>query len=370
MESLPISPRRQDVFLLISTLLLIVIGTVMVYSSSAIMAMDRFHDGQYFLKRQIFFVVLGLGMMFFFLQVPYQKLKTFAYPVIILSFVMLLLLFVPFLGKKVGGAVRWLNLGFISFQVGELVKVALVLFLAFFLSRKRHQIKELFHGITVPLTVTACLMGLVILQPDFGTTAIIAVTTMVMLYLAGARILHLASLVAVFMPFAVWALCHGYRWERLMTFLNPWSDPRGSGFQIIQSMISFGAGGTFGVGIGDGMQKLFYLPEPHTDFILAVIAEEGGFLGVSVVMGLYVLLIVRGFVISCKAPDLFGMLLAAGFTLLFALQIFINSAGVMGLVPLKGLTLPFLSYGGSSLLMSFAMVGVLLSISSQEKRET
>jgi len=368
MESLPISPKKQDIFLLITTLLLVIFGTAMVYSSSGIMAMDRFHDGQYFLKKQIFFVVLGLGLMFLFLQIPYQKLKIFAYPAIIIAFVMLLLLFVPFLGRRVGGAVRWLNLGFISFQVGELVKVSLVLFLAFFLSRKRHHIKELFHGIALPLGITACLMGLIILQPDFGTTAIIAVTTMIMLYLAGARILHLASLVAIFTPFAVWALCHGYRWERLMTFLNPWSDPRGSGFQIIQSMISFGAGGTFGVGLGNGMQKLFYLPEPHTDFILAVIAEEGGFIGVSIVMGLYIVFIIRGFIISFKAPDLFGMLLAAGFTLLFALQIFINSAGVMGLVPLKGLTLPFLSYGGSSLLMSFAMVGVLLSISSQENK--
>jgi len=370
MESLAISPKRQDIFLLIATLVLVVIGTAMVYSSSAIIATDRFHDAQYFLKRQIFFVALGLGIMFFFLHVPYQKFKIFAYPLLVLSFIMLLLLFVPFLGKKVGGAVRWLNLGFIAFQVGELVKVSLVLFLAFFLSRKQHHIKELFQGITVPLGVTACLMGLIILQPDFGTTAIIAMTTMIMLYLAGARILHLTSLVAIFTPFVVWALCHGYRWERLMTFLNPWSDPRGSGFQIIQSMISFGAGGAFGVGVGDGMQKLYYLPEPHTDFILSVIAEEGGFISVSIVMGLYVLLIVRGFIISFRAPDLFGMLLAAGFTLLFALQIFINSAGVMGLVPLKGLTLPFLSYGGSSLLMSFAMVGILLSISSQEGRES
>ena len=369
MESLVISPKRQDIFLLISTLLLVVIGTVMVYSSSAIMAMDRFHDGQYFLKRQIFFVVLGLGLMFFFLRMPYQALKSFAYPAIVISFVMLFLLFVPVLGKKVGGAVRWLNLGFIAFQVGEWVKVSVVLFLAFFLSRKSDHIKELVRGILTPLGITACLMGLIILQPDFGTTAIIAITTMTMLYLAGARILHLTSLVALFAPFAVWALCHGYRWERLMTFLNPWSDPRGSGFQIIQSMISFGAGGTFGVGVGDGMQKLFYLPEPHTDFILAVIAEEGGFLGVSIVMGLYTIFIVRGFMISFKAPDLFGMLLAVGLTLLFALQVFINSAGVMGLIPLKGLTLPFISYGGSSLLMSFAMVGVLLSISSQEKRD-
>jgi cell division protein FtsW len=366
MESLPVSQNRQDFLLMIATLILVTIGTVMIYSSSAIIAMEHFHDGQYFLKRQIVFVGLGLGLMYFLARLPYQKLKMVAYPALAISFVLLLLLFVPFLGKRVGGATRWLNLGFIAFQVGEWVKVSVVLFLAFFLSRQRQHIKEIVRGILTPLAVAACLMGLIILQPDFGTTAIIAVTVMIMLYLAGARIVHLLGLIGIFAPFVIWALCQGYRWKRVTAFIDPWKDPHGTGFQIIQSMIAFGSGGPVGVGIGDGMQKLFYLPEPHTDFILSVIAEESGFLGVSVVILLYTVFIVRGFMISFKAPDLFGMLLAAGLTILIALQVFINIAGVMGLIPLKGLTLPFLSYGGTSLMMSLATVGILLNISSQE----
>jgi cell division protein FtsW len=366
MESLPISHHKQDLLLMTVTLILVTIGTVMIYSSSAIMAMDKFHDGQYFLKRQIVFVALGLALMYFLSRLPYQKLKMVAYPAIAISFVMLLLLFVPFLGKKVGGATRWLNLGFIAFQVGEWVKLSVVLFLAFFLSRKRQHVKEIIRGIVTPLAVAACLMGLIILQPDFGTTAIIAATVMIMLYLAGARLVHLLGLVGMFAPFVIWALCQGYRWKRVTAFMDPWKDPHGTGFQIIQSMIAFGAGGPTGVGIGDGMQKLFYLPEPHTDFILSVIAEESGFIGVSVVILLYAVLVIRGIMISFKAPDLFGMLLAAGLTILFFMQVFINTAGVMGLIPLKGLTLPFLSYGGTSLMISLAMVGILLNISSQE----
>ncbi len=351
---------------MLATLALVTVGTAMIYSSSAIMATERFHDAQYFLKRQIVFVVLGLVLMYLLARFPYQKLKIAAYPALVVSFVMLLALFVPSVGKKVGGAVRWLNLGFIAFQVAEWVKVSLVLFLALFLTRKRQYIKEITRGILAPLVVAACLMGLIILQPDFGTTAIIAVTVMFMLYLAGARIVHLLGLVGIFTPFLIWALCQGYRWKRVTAFMDPWQDPHGTGFQIIQSMIAFGSGGPVGVGIGDGMQKLFYLPEPHTDFILSVIAEESGFLGVSVVILLYTVLIVRGFLISFRAPDLFGMLLAAGLTILIFMQVFINIAGVMGLIPLKGLTLPFLSYGGTSLMMSLAIIGILLNISSQE----
>jgi cell division protein FtsW len=209
--------------------------------------------------------------------------------------------------------------------------------------------------------------GLILLQPDFGTTAIVAVIGLAMIYLAGGRILHLAGLAACFIPVAVWVLLHkSYRLARLTAFLDPWKDPRHSGFQIIQSLIAFGSGGPFGVGIGDGMQKLFYLPEPHTDFILSVIAEESGFIGVGLILFLYTILIVRGFQIALKAPDMFGNLLASGLTMMLALEAVINIAGVMGLIPLKGLALPFLSYGGTSLIMSLVAVGMLLNISAYE----
>jgi cell division protein FtsW len=359
--------QRPDVLLLVSTLLLVTVGTVMIYSSSSILAMERYHDAQYFLKKQIFFVLLGLTAMVFLTKVPYQKLRYAAYPGLAAAAVLLGLILIPHVGVRAGGATRWLNLGIITFQVTELVKVALVLFLAHFLTRKIAQIKQFSRGIAIPLAVTLFVVGLVMLQPDFGSAAILMAILLLMLYLAGTRLVYLGGMAAAVMPAALYLVIHkSYRMARLMTFLDPWKDPRNSGFQIIQSLLSFGSGGTFGVGLGDGMQKLFYLPEPHTDFILSVIAEESGFIGVAIVILLFGVLIIRGFFIAFKAPDLFGTLLAAGLTMTLALEAFINIAGVMGLIPLKGLALPFLSYGGSALLMSLAAVGILLNISAQE----
>jgi len=359
--------KKPDLILLLVTLLLVTVGTVMIYSSSSILAMERFRDGQFFLKKQIFFLFLGLLIMVMMTRIPYYKLRKLAWPGIAMSAVLLLAIWVPPLGVRAGGAVRWLNLGVFSFQVSELAKVALILFLAHFLAQNVNHIREIRQGLLIPFGVTGVIVGLILLQPDFGTTVIIAVITLMMIYLAGGRILHLAGLIALLLPVAVWLLLHkSYRLTRLMAFLDPWKDPRNSGFQIIQSLIAFGSGGAFGVGIGDGMQKLFYIPEPHTDFILSVIAEEGGFIGVGLILFLYIILIVRGFQISLKAPELFGNLLASGLTMLLALEAFINIAGVMGLIPLKGLALPFLSYGGTSLVMSLTAVGILLNISGYE----
>ena len=359
--------KKPDLILLLVTLLLVTVGTVMIYSSSSILATERFHDGQFFLKKQLFFLVLGFLTMVLMTRIPYYQLRKLAWPGVALSALLLCAVWIPPLGVRAGGAVRWLRLGVFSFQVSEMVKIALILFLAHFLSQRVNRIREFSQGLLIPLAVTGVMVGLILLQPDFGTTVIIAVITFMMIYLAGGRIVHLAGIAALFLPVAVWLLVHkSYRLARLMAFLDPWKDPRHSGFQIIQSLISFGSGGALGVGIGDGMQKLFYLPEPHTDFILAVIAEESGFIGVAMILFLYIVLIVRGFQISLKAPDLFGNLFAAGLTMMIALEAFINIAGVMGLIPLKGLALPFLSYGGTSLLMSLISVGILLNISSYE----
>jgi len=257
-------------------------------------------------------------------------------------------------------------MGVFSFQVTELVKVAMVIFLAHLLTRKVHHLKKFSRGVAVPLSVSAVIMGLIILQPDFGTVVIIASILLLMLSLAGSRITHLMFLGAAFVPMGVWLIMtKGYRMARLTAFLDPWKDPDNTGFQLIQSLISFGSGGVIGTGIGDGMQKLFYLPEPHTDFILAVIAEESGFIGVAIVIFMFIFFLLRGFMIAFRAPDLFGTLLAAGLTMLITMQAFINIAGVMGLIPLKGLALPFLSYGGTSFVMSMLIVGILLNISTQ-----
>jgi cell division protein FtsW len=365
MKSTP--KKKPDLILLLATLLLVTVGTVMIYSSSSILAMERFRDGQFFLKKQIFFLVLGLLVMVLMTRIPYYKLRKLAWPGIVISFILLIAVWIPPLGVRAGGAVRWLNLGVFSFQVSELAKVSMILFLAHFLTQRINHVREIAQGLLIPLGITGVVVGLILLQPDFGTTIIIAVITLMMIFLAGGRILHLAGVVSLFIPVAVWLLLHkSYRLTRLMAFLDPWKDPRNSGFQIIQSLIAFGSGGPFGVGIGDGMQKLFYLPEPHTDFILSVIAEESGFIGVGLILLLYIVLIIRGFQISLKAPEIFGNLLASGLTMLLAMEAFINIAGVMGLIPLKGLALPFLSYGGTSLIMSLSIVGILLNISAYE----
>ncbi len=367
MKNQNLTEKKPDFFLLLATLLLATIGTIMIYSASSILSMERFHDGQFFLKKQLFFLAIGLAGMALSTRLPYYKLRKLAWPGVIFSAFLLVLIMAPHMGIKAGGAVRWLNLGVFSFQVSEMVKIALIIFLASFFTENYTQVRNFKQGIVIPSCVTGLLIVLIIFQPDFGTSVILAIIVFIMIYLAGGRIVHLAALIAIFAPAALWLLLHkSYRLARLTTFLNPWQDPQRSGFQIIQSLLSFGTGGLFGVGIGDGMQKLFYLPEPHTDFIFSVIAEESGFLGVGFILLLYIIIIFRGFRISLKAPDIFGNLLAAGLTALIALEAFINIAGVMGIVPLKGLALPFLSYGGTSLIMSMILIGILLNISSYE----
>jgi cell division protein FtsW len=276
------------------------------------------------------------------------------------------MLLIPHLGMKRGGATRWLNLGGFSFQVTEMVKITIVIFLAHLLTRKAHQLKDFSKGVLVPLGITSITILLILLEPDFGTAVIIATILLLMLCIAGSQIKHLLFLIAAFIPVGVLLIFYkGYRLTRLTAFLDPWKDADNTGFQIIQSLLSFGSGGTFGVGIGDGMQKLFYLPEPHTDFILSIIAEESGFIGVAIVIVMFAIFAFRGFIIALKAPDIFGTLLASGLTMVIALEAFINIAGVMGLIPLKGLVLPFLSYGGTAFIMTMTAVGILLNISTQ-----
>jgi cell division protein FtsW len=338
----------------------------MIYSSSSIIALERFKDGQYFLKKQILFVFLGLISMVLMTKIPYTQLRKWAYPGMLLSLLLLAILLIPNVGIKRGGATRWLNMGVFSFQVTEMVKISMVVFLSHLLARKAHQLKKFSKGVLIPIVITSVVILLVLLEPDFGTAAIIAAILILMLCIAGSRITHILLLMAAFIPVGIVLILYkGYRVARLTAFLDPWKDASNTGFQIIQSLLSFGSGGTFGVGIGDGMQKLFYLPEPHTDFILSILAEESGFIGVTIVIVMFAIFAFRGFMIALKAPDLFGTLLAAGLTMVIALGSFINIAGVMGLIPLKGLVLPFLSYGGTAFIMSMTAVGILLNISTQ-----
>ena len=358
--------KLPDIILLLVTLILVTVGTAMIYSSSSIIALEKFKDGQYFLKKQLFFVLIGLTSMIIMTKVSYTQLRKWAYPTMLLSFVLLSMLFIPHLGMRRGGAMRWLNLGGFSFQVTEMVKITIVIFLAHLLTRKAHQLKDFSKGVLIPLVITSITILLILLEPDFGTAVIIATILLLMLCIAGSQIKHLLFLVVAFIPVGVALILYkGYRLTRLTAFLDPWKDADNTGFQIIQSLLSFGSGGTFGVGIGDGMQKLFYLPEPHTDFILSIIAEESGFIGVAIVIVMFAIFAFRGFMIALKAPDLFGTLLASGLTMVIAMEAFINIAGVMGLIPLKGLVLPFLSYGGTAFIMTMTAVGILLNISTQ-----
>jgi len=250
--------RLPDWMLLLVTLILVIVGTAMIYSSSSIIAMEKFKDSQYFIKKQLIFVVIGFTAMIVMTKVPYELLRKVAYPAVILSFLLLGLLFVPSLGIKRGGATRWLNLGGFTFQVTELVKITMVVFLAHFLTRKAFYLQDFKKGILIPLAVTGGIISLILKQPDFGTSVIIATIMLMMLCIAGARLKHLLILAAAFVPAGVALILYkGYRLTRLTAFLDPWKDADNTGFQIIQSLISFGSGGTFGVGIGDGMQNFF-----------------------------------------------------------------------------------------------------------------
>jgi len=361
--------RRTDLLLLVSVFLLLTVGLTMIYSSSSIIALSRYHDGLYFLRRQFIAVVIGMILLVLLTKVSYQSLHRLAAYVFVFSILLLMALFIPHVGVRVNNATRWLRLGGINFQVTELVKITLVLFLAHYFATHEKKIPEFKRGFLVPLGIVLFVVLLIVPQPDFGTAAIIAFITLCLLFLAGVKFRYLMGFFVCLLPGAIWlVLKSDYRLERLKILFNPWKDPLGTGFQIIQSFISFGSGGFFGVGIGDGMQKLYYLPEPHTDFILSVIAEEGGFIAVCAVIFLFVVFIIRGFLIAYGAPDLFGTLLAAGITMTIAVEAAVNIAGVMGLIPVKGLALPFVSYGGSSVTMSLAGVGLLLNVYAASHR--
>ena len=359
------SSKKSDLFLVLITLGLVTFGTAMIYSSSFIIASTMKNDGYYFLKRQLGFFAVGIALMYLFSRIHYETLRKFAYPALGLAVVLLIALMIPGVGVRKNGATRWINLGLFAFQVAEFAKVAVILFLAHYLSKYEKDIRDMKQGFLIPLGVAGVVMLLIIKQPDFGTMVLIAMLLVSMMCLAGTRVLHLSALIALAIPAGIYmVMSHPYRVKRFLSFLNPWENARDSGFQIIQSWLSFGSGGPFGVGLGDGMQKLFYLPEPHTDFILSVVAEETGFIGVAAVISFFCLFVIKGFLIAFKKQDTFGTLLASGLTMLIGFEAVINIAVVVGLIPTKGLALPFMSYGGSSLVMSMICVGILLNIST------
>lgn len=359
-----------DTTILLLAVVLTCFGVVMVYSSSSIMAAKRYADGFYFLKRQGIFAVAGLAVMALAMRLDYHHLRRLAVPFLLFCVALLALVLIPGVGSNAGGASRWIRLGPISIQPGELAKLGLVVYMAHSLAKKREKVKNLAKGFLPYMIVLALLLALMLLQPDLGGAMALGAVAMIMLLVAGTRLTYLLSIAIVAAPLLYYAVMNvDYRRRRIMSFLNPWEDPTNTGFQIIQSWIAFGTGGLAGNGLGQGKQKLFFLPEAHTDFIFAVVGEELGYLGVFVVTAMFLVLVLRGIRTAVAAPDDFGRFLAFGLTLLLGLEAFVNIAVVMGMLPTKGLALPFLSYGGTSLLTTLLAVGLLLNVSSYVPRE-
>jgi cell division protein FtsW len=360
---------RFDFILLIVTLALVGVGIVMVYSTSAIMAGERFQDPYYFLKKQALFAGIGFVLMIFTLFFPYTILKRLAYPILIVSVLLLVAVLIPGIGYRAGGAMRWLKFQWFSFQPSEFAKLGLVIFLAYFLTKKDEKIRSFSFGFLPTVLLSGLVVVLVAREPDLGAALFLSAMVFLLLFISGARVIYMAGALLLTIP-VVYALLMnvGYRYKRLMSFIRPWDDPTGTSFQIIQSFLSFGSGGLFGLGLGEGRQKLFFLPAPHTDFIFSVIGEELGLVGAMMVVLLYFVFTVRGIQIGLSLDDRFGAYLALGVTLMISLQAVINMAVVLGLLPTKGLTLPFISYGGTSLITNLVGVGILLHLSTRVDR--
>jgi cell division protein FtsW len=358
----------QDAQLLFPVLFLVGIGIVMVYSASSAIAVKKFGSDYYFLKKQALFAVVGIVALVGCRHIPYTVYRPLAYPLLAVSVLLLIAVLLPPFGVTAGGSSRWLRLGPVRFQPSEFARIALIVYMAYSLERKSDKIRELGVGFVPHVVVLGVLSALILKQPDFGSVAILAMLTWVMMFVGGVRLTYLMSACAVMAVGAALAITHaGYRTRRLMSFLDPWQYSSDAGYQIVHSLMAFGSGGWWGAGIGNGVQKLFYLPEPHTDFIFSVIGEELGVAGVLLIIVLYLLIVWKGVRIARHAPDLFGCYLAIGLTAALGLQICINMGVTLGLLPTKGLTLPFLSYGGTSLVLNMATVGILMNIAATGK---
>ena len=358
--------QGTDRSMLLLAVCLTCLGVVMVFSSSSIMAVRDYGDSLYFLKRQGVYALLGFGVMALLMHVNLEILRKAAWPILAVSALLLIAVLIPGIGKKVGGAARWIKIAGITFQPAEFVKIGLVLFLANSLARKQEKVKSFRLGFLPYMLILTVLLVLLLAQPDLGSALTLGVVTIAMLLVAGTRLSYLASIGLVALPFLYFMVMNvDYRRRRILAFLNPWEDPSNTGFQIIQSWIAFGSGGAFGQGLGESKQKLFFLPEAHTDFIFSVIGEELGFIGVIVIAAMFMLLVLRGFRTALNAPNEFACFLAFGLTLLVGMEAFVNMAVVMGMVPTKGLALPLISYGGTSLVTTLAAVGILLNVSRQ-----
>lgn len=351
---------RIDRPLLIITLSLSVIGVLMVYSSTSV-SPETGSQSYYYLKKHLLTFFIGLMLMIFFTYTELPTIRAMAIPLLVFSFLLLLLVFTG-LGYSAGGARRWLRLWPTVFQPSELAKLSMVIFLSWYMARQRFEPDKL-RDILIPVSVMACFQVVFIKQPDFGAFMTFGILTFSMIFLSGVRMRYILSFGVLLIPVVYYLIKEPYRWKRIVAFLDPWRDPTGSGFQLVQSLIAFGSGGLTGVGLGESKQKLLYLPAIHNDFIFALVGEELGFMGASVVVLLFLWLFLRGMKIAQNTEERFSFYLASGISLMLAIQAVVNFAVSTGLAPTKGLPLPFISYGGSSLVVNMAAVGILLNVS-------
>jgi cell division protein FtsW len=348
--------------LFLSIIALIGIGLVQVYSSSFIFAIESYGDGLFFFKKQAFFALISLAVLIGTIHLPFHYVEKYGWLIWVSAMVLLIATFIPGFGVRVGGAIRWIQLPFgIRFEPGELLKMSFSLMFASLICRQQNFLSHLKWPVLTFLVLAP--LALLLKQPDFGSFAIILMVGIGLLFAFGLRWKYIVSGFAMILP-AVYFLVMAvpYRRARVLAFLDPWSDPASRGFQVIQSMLSFHSGGLTGAGIGQGQGKLFFLPEAHTDFTLAVFGEEMGFVGFVVILALYGFVVLRGIQIAVKVEEPFKKSMVLGLTLSFALSVFINAGVVMGLLPTKGLTLPFLSYGGSSLMVLCFTYGLILNV--------
>lgn len=364
--------NRMDYILFITVLILLSLGVIMVLSASAPSALSKTSKSYTYFVRQFAFAVIGIGIMLFISKIDYRFYKKYYWLVYAVSVLVLLLVLIPKLGKEVNGATRWIEIpGLGQFQPSEITKIGLIIFYAGYLSDHKSELKDFWRGFVKPLAfLLPPIAILYLVQNHLSVCLVIAAITAVMMLMAGCRLLHFIAAGLVGVAGIVIMLIKGqtsesssFRWDRIVTFFDPWSDATGTGYQMVQSLYAIGSGGLFGVGLGNSTQKYLYIPEPQNDFIFAIVAEELGFVGCVAIIALFGIFVWRGIVIAMKAPDMFGSLLAVGVTTLVAVQAIINIAVVTASIPTTGMALPFFSYGGTALVILLASVGILLNIS-------
>jgi cell division protein FtsW len=361
---------QSDRWLFLATLALICASVVMVYSASALVALERFQQPYLFVTRQMMWAAVGVAVLTIVMRVDYRAYRNDRVIWALLAVVAVMLVAVLF-SRPINGTRRWFGIGGFGIQPSELAKLAAIFFTALMLERRRTRINELGYSLLPIALIVGGLVGLILLEPDFGTAVSLLAVIAVMVFAAGISYRYLLGAALLAVPALYVILMQAdYRRRRLLTFMDPWADPLGDGFQIIQSLIAVGTGGVFGKGLMNGVQKLFYLPEPFTDFIYSVIAEETGLLGATLVLLCFCVIAWRGFRTAMRAPDSFGAFLALGITMMLVLQAFVNISVVLGLMPTKGIPLPLVSNGGSSMLINLLAIGVLLNISQHSQMET